>query len=132
MSAAENIRKQEANQLYRKAGRKYVPVPEMDSFGALQNGWHLVRVCDGWVSRKATVHPDRAEFDAAMRDNVESIIPIISKALEARPRETLMNPDAKAAWEEFVSKWGKHFQLLEADSVNDIAENIIEELSKKI
>lgn len=129
-NAADQIRDKERNQLFRKEGRKYIPVADHYECDGWRDGWHLVKIHEG-VSKRTTLHPDRAEFDAAMKDNVEKIVPIIRKAGEIQPPHGELPLATRKAWKAFVKKHGEAFSRLSHPSINDFAENIVEALSKK-
>ena len=129
-TAADRIREEEANQLYRKKGRKYIPVANHYECDGWKDGWYLVKIHEG-VSKRTTFRPDHAEFNAAMKDNVEKIIPIISEALDIEPQKKPLSKNVCKAWESFVKKWGSEFRCLQHESINAVSERIIEALSKK-
>jgi len=129
-TAADRIRDKVANQLYRKEGKKYIPVSDHYESDGWRDGWHLVKIHEG-VSKRTTFRPDRAEFDAVMKDNMDKIVPIIRKALGGEPQKEPLSEEAAKAWKRFIKKWGDDFRLLQFKSINGIAECIIEELSKK-
>jgi len=129
-TAADRIRDKVANQLYRKEGKKYIPVSDHYESDGWRDGWHLVKIHEG-VTKRTTIYPNRAEFTTAMKDNVDKIIPIISEALEVEPQKEPRSEAASKAWKRFIKTWGDDFRLLQYKSINGIAECIIEELSKK-
>ena len=129
-SAAERIRNKERNQLFRKEGRKYIPVADHYECDGWRDGWHLVKIHKG-VSKRTTLHPDRAEFDAAMKDNVENIVPIIREVMDFEPKRKDLPPETIRAWKRFIKKWGDDFRHLQGESIYGMAEKIVEALSKK-
>ena len=129
-SAADLIRDKERNQLFRKEGRKYIPVADHYECDGWRDGWHLVKIHEG-VSKRTTLYPYRAEFDAAMKDNVEKIIPIIRKAEETQPPRGELPLATRKAWRAFIKKHGEAFSRLSQPSINELAEKIVEALSKK-
>ena len=129
-SAAERIRNKERNQLFRKEGRKYIPVADHYECDGWRDGWHLVKICEG-VSKRTTLRPNRAEFDAAMKDNVEKIVPIIREVMDLEPKRKDLPPETIRAWKRFIKKWGDDFRQLQSESIYGMAENIVEALSNK-
>lgn len=53
--------------LYRRVGRRYQPVAEMEALSGIPEGWWLVHVQPGCTSSRRMITPDYAEFEAAAR-----------------------------------------------------------------
>lgn len=126
--AADKIRDKEQKQLYKKVGKKYVPVSMYDELESLPEGWWLVKVTPGCRSMKACMYPDNAELEAAMKDAQDKIVDILNKATQARPRVKPITPEFKRAWERMVKKFGSEMNMLEYDSLYGIAETILKEV----
>ena len=130
MNASTRIYNKMDEQLYKKHGRKYVPVNDPYALDGLREGWWLVRVAPGSTSIRQQVYPYKAEITAAARDKEDELIDIIREASEARPSQNPITPEALADWKEFIAKHGKEFNSLEYPSIQQNAEKIIEALLK--
>jgi hypothetical protein len=130
MSAFEQILTKEKEQLYRKVGRKYVPINDPFAYDGLREGWWLVKVSLGSTSIRQMLHPARAEVVAAAKDKEDQLVEIIRKASEARPSETRLSDEAKKDWEELIAKHGKEFSTIYYPSFQENAEKIIDALLK--
>lgn len=117
-------------QLYKKHGRKYVPVNDPYALDGLREGWWLVKVAPSSTSIRQQVYPYKAEITAAARDKEDQLVDIIREASEARPSKNPITPEALADWKEFITKHGKEFNSLEYPSIQQNAEKIIEALLK--
>jgi hypothetical protein len=127
MNAKERIDHKESRRLYRKVGRTYVPCNDLDVFEGLQKGWWLVKIEDGCTSIRACVRPDKAEIIAAAREKEEKIIDIIRQASQARPRSGIpISAEALKDWQDFISKHGDEFNMLEYPSLCENAEKIMQ------
>jgi hypothetical protein len=110
--------------LYKKVGRKYVPVAEysnevVDSF---PKGTHLVMCYPGGQSRRFNIDPAYAPMIAAGRVAEDAICRAISKASEMRPQHTPLTPQQKQAWEALAKEFGNELSTLHGLSVRDCAE----------
>jgi hypothetical protein len=130
MTALERINHNEAEVLYKKIGRKYIPVNDPFALNGLREGFWLVKVAPGSTSIRQQVYPNRSEISAAARDKEDELIKIIRKASEARPSKRPLTPEALADWQAFIAKHGEQFNTLEYPSMQENAEKIIEALLK--
>jgi hypothetical protein len=117
-------------QLYKRAGRKYLAVNDPYALDGLREGWWLVKVAPGSTSIRQQVHPYKAEITAAAREKEEELMDIIREASEARPAQNPISPEALADWKAFIAKHGKEFSSLEYPSIQENAQRIIEALLK--
>jgi hypothetical protein len=130
MTALERINYNEAEVLYKKIGRKYIPVNDPFALNGLREGFWLVKVAPGCTSIRQQVYPSQAEVTAAARDKEEELLQIIREASEARPSQRPISPEALADWEVFIAKHGNEFSSLEYPSMQENAERIINALIK--
>jgi hypothetical protein len=128
MTALERIAHKDSQTLYKKVGRKYIKVNDVCAYDGLRAGYWLVKVADGYTSIKSTVYPAKVEVEAAIRDKVEDILPIIREASEARPQNTPITPELKADWEAMVKKHGDGMRYFTYESMQGMAEKIVEKL----
>lgn len=110
--------------LYKKVGRRYVPVAEysnevVDSF---PKGTHLVMCYPGGQSRRFNIDPAYAPMIAAGRVAEDAICRAISKAAELRPQRTPLTTRQKQAWEALAEAFGDELTTLRGLSIHDCAE----------
>ena len=131
MKAIDRIDYKEKNILYRKQGGKYVQVNDPCAYEGLGEGWYLVHVRPGCTSIRSTVYPARAEIDTAIREKAEKVEQIILKATQARPKTREMSSELRKDWEALIAKHGKDLSMFEYQSISDMSEEIIRELTSK-
>ena len=117
-------------QLYKKVGRKYVPISDPYALDGLREGWWLVKVSPGSTSIRQQVYPSKAEISAAAKDKQDELLQIIREASEAKPAKIPISPEALADWQEFIAKHGDEFTSLQFPSMQENAERIVEALLK--
>lgn len=122
----QNIEAKESQRLFRKQGRKYIPVNDPYILDGLQKGWWLVKVNEGCTSVRAQVRPDQSHIHAAARDMEEKLVDIIRKACEARPSKRPCSPEMIKHWNKWTKLCGDEMSSLEYPSFNDNAQKIIE------
>ena len=118
----------EDQRLYRKVGKKFVPVNDPYAYDGLRNGFWLIQVKDGSTSIRQEIYPDKASLHAAARLMEDKLVQIICKACEARPNQTELSPEEKKDWEAFMKKHGKSFNTLSYPSMQENAEKIVKAL----
>lgn len=95
--------------LYRKQGRRYVPVSEYERMQGdeWQAGSHLTVVAPGCTFTRYRVNPDKAALLAALYIHRDACIEAIRKMTEARPsiKEPLTPKQAKA-WQQWQEACG--------------------------
>jgi len=116
------------NQLYKKVGRKYVPVNDPCAYDGLREGWWLIKVAPNHTTIRQQVHPYKAEITAAARDKEAELVEIIRKASEANPKRDPLTPEALADWQALIDKHGDQFRTLQYPSIQENAQKIIEAL----
>lgn len=118
----------EDQRLYRKIGKKFVPVNDPYAYDGLRNGFWLIQVKDGCTSIRQEVYPDKASIHAAARLMEDELVDIIRKAGEARPNKTPLSPEEKKDWDKFIKKHGESFNTLHYPSMQENAEKIVKAL----
>lgn len=131
MKALDRIAYKEESTLYRKKGRKYVPVSDPYAYEGLDKGWWLVQVREGCTSIRAAVYPHRAEVEAAIKEKADKIEDILFEATQARPKNRTISPEFRKDWEALIEKHGKEMSVFEYDSIAGISEKIITKLTEK-
>lgn len=118
----------EDQRLYRKVGKKFVPVNDPYAYDGLRNGFWLIQVKDGSTSIRQEIYPDKASLHAAARLMEDKLVQIICKACEARPNQTELSPQEKKDWEAFMKKHGQSFNTLSYPSIQESVEKIVKAL----
>lgn len=112
------------NTLYKKVGRRYVPVAEysnevVDSF---PKGTHLVMCYPGGQSRRFNIDPAYAPMIAAGRVAKDVISQAVHKASEMKPQRALLTEGQRRAWKKLAKEFGDDLATLNLGSARDIAE----------
>ena len=123
--------KKEEVRLYRKCGKKFVPINDPYAYEGLRNGFWLIQIKDGCTSIRQQIYPDKAHITAAARLMEDKLVEIIRKSGEARPAKTALTPEQKKDWDRFIKKHGAEFNTLHYPSMQENAEKIIEALLGK-
>ena len=131
MNAKERIELKESQTLYKKVGRKYVPVNDPWAYDGLREGYWLVKVASGSTSIRSCVYPAKAELQAAIRDKEDQLVDIIRKAGEARPKSVPLSEQSLADWKWLISRHPNEFNTLEYPSIQENVENILKILLEK-
>lgn len=131
MNALDRMKFLDGQRIYRKQGKRYVAVDDPYACTGLTPGWWLVKVTEGCTSMRMTLRPDRAEIDAAFKDAIEIVQRIIGDALMARPSKIPLTEEQAADWNVLVAKHGDCFRMLEYKSIQEIAEQVVEQVTNK-
>jgi hypothetical protein len=115
----------EDQRLYRKVGKKFIPVNDPYAYDGLREGFWLIQVKDGSTSIRQQIYPDKAPLTAAARMVEDKLVEIIRKASEARPNKTPLTEEEKKDWDKFIKKHGDSFNTLHYPSFQENAEKII-------
>lgn len=118
----------EDQRLYRKIGKRFVPVNDPYVYDGLRNGFWLVKVENGYTSIRQEIYPEKAPIHAAAREMEDKLVDIILKACEARPNKMPLSPEEKKDWDKFIKKHGESFSSLSYPSMQENAEKIIKVL----
>ena len=117
--------RKEDQRVYRKAGKKFVPVNDPYAYDGLREGFWLIKIDKGSTSIRQQIHPEKAALTAAARLMEDKLIDIIRKASEARPANSALTPEQKKDWEKFIAKHGESFNTLCYPSIQENAEEIV-------
>jgi hypothetical protein len=118
----------EDQRLYRKVGKKFVPVNDPYAYDGLRNGFWLIQIKDGSTSIRQEIYPDKASIHAAARLMEDKLVDIIRKAGEARPNKTPLSAEEKKDWDALIKKHGDSFNTLFYPSLQENAEKIVKTL----
>lgn len=117
--------RQEDSRLYRKVGKKFVPVNDPYAYDGLREGFWLIKIDKGSTSIRQQIYPEKAAITAAVRECEEKLVDIIRKASEARPAKIALTPEEKKDWDKFIAKHGDSFNNLRYPSLQENAEKIV-------
>ena len=123
--------RQEDQRLYRKVGKKFVPVNDPYAYDGLREGFWLIKIDKGSTSIRQQIYPEKSAITAAARACEEKLVDIIRKASEARPAKTTLTPEEKKDWDKFIVKHGDSFNNLRYPSIQENAEKIVSALTGK-
>jgi len=110
--------------LYRKEGRRYVPVAEHDPvyLDSFPSGDHLVSVRPGCSSRRFRIDPALAPMIAAGIYAEDAISRAVQRASEMRPHNRPITVKQKKAWDALAKAFGSDRYYVEIPSAREIAE----------
>jgi hypothetical protein len=115
----------EDQRLYRKVGKKYVPMNDPYAYDGLREGFWLIKIEKGFTSIRQQIYPDKSRLTAAALLIEDKLVDIIRKASEARPAKTALTPEEKKDWDKFIAKHGDSFNTLCYPSIQENAEKIV-------
>lgn len=119
--------------LYRKDGKRYVPIEEMDYYrDRYPEGFSLVYCQPGMTSFRFKIDPDKAAVFAAMRELLEKdLIDIISNAIQIQPKKNLATEEQNTAWNNFVKVMGNDKFAVQYDSIQGMANKVLAVIEEK-
>lgn len=113
--------------LYKKEGRRYVPVHDTEAYNGLPNGCWMVKIEDGSTSVREAIQPNMAALKFAALIKSQKICAYLSKASEARPHQTKLTKKQLQIFRMFENLPTKDKLLYwQYDSLNDMAEKILD------
>jgi len=115
----------EDQRVYRKVGKKFVPVNDPYAYDGLREGFWLIKIEKGCTSIRQQIYPEKAPLTAAARLIEDKLVDIIRKASEARPAKIALSPEEKKDWDKFIAKHGDSFNTLCYPSIQENAEKIV-------
>jgi hypothetical protein len=115
----------EDSRLYRKVGKKFVPVNDPYAYDGLREGFWLIKIDKGSTSIRQQIYPEKAAITAAARDAEDKLLKIIREASAARPVNTPLTSEQKKDWDKFIGKHGDSFSTLTYPSMQENAEKIV-------
>jgi len=107
--------------MYKKVGRKYIPVNDPMAYEGLGAGDWIVHVRPGSTSIRTLVKPDLEGFQTASRVCEEKMLEVMHEASKARPTQELM-PKQKEAWDNLNKAMGHDRAYLSYPSMHDIVQ----------
>ena len=115
----------EDQRIYRKVGKKFVPVNDPYAYDGLREGFWLIHITEGCTSIRQQIYPEKSAITAAARLMENKLIDIIRKASEACPQKNPLTSEEKKDWDKFIAKHGSSFNTLTYPSIQENAEKII-------
>jgi hypothetical protein len=112
--------------LYKKEGRRYVPVHDTEAYDGLGDGSWLVQVEGGSTSIRKCVDPNTAALKFAALMKSRKICSYLSEVSKARPHQTKLTKKQLQIFKMFDNLPDKDKLLYWSyDSLQDMSENII-------
>lgn len=110
--------------LYRKIGKKYVPVSEYDNkiTESFSKGTHLVVCKPGSTIYSYNIEPEFAPMIAAGIYARDAICTALIKASEMRPARSPITSEQQAAWQSLADSFGDELSTLHGASIQEIAQ----------
>jgi hypothetical protein len=115
----------EDQRLYRKVGKKFIPVNDPYAYDGLREGFWLIHIKEGCTSIRQQIYPEKSRITAAARLMENKLVDIIREAGEARPAKITLTPEEKKDWHKLIAKHGDSFNTLHYPSIQENAEKII-------
>lgn len=117
--------------LYKKEGRKYIPIGEYDPemHDHMPYGVHLTVVSKGgWTSRKYNVNAEMALLIGAMHFARDRMAKVVYNAGQARPSKPPVTPAQRDAWDHFQTLMGDELKMVHYPSSVEVVDAGIEAL----
>jgi hypothetical protein len=114
--------------LYKKQGRRYIPVQDTEAYNGLENGCWLVKVEKGSTAYRQTKEPAMAALQFATLIATNKIVKYLSQVSEARPstrQHTKKQLKAFKVMKEILGEEDKFFYW-EYESLHGMAEKIVD------
>ena len=117
--------------LYKKVGRRYVPVGvTYERYDYFPIGSHLVVVSDDRRARTTSyrydIDPDFAPLAAALRVSADKIVDIVQEASRASIAwRSIVTPEQRAAWAALEDSFGGAIVHISHPSANEAATKIV-------
>jgi len=119
--------------LYKKVGRKYIPVGVNNDIllRYLPVGAHLVVCNENGTSYINNIDPARAPLIAAAIVAEDAIAKVIVEATDLRPSSTPVTKEQQEAWNALSKAFGESRHLLEWPSPREAAQAAVDSLLKE-
>jgi len=116
--------------LYKKVGRRYVPVSVSDTeFSSFPDGAHLiVSVPKNYIMYHYNIDPAVAPLIVAGLYARPAIEDAVHRASEKRPARTPITPEQLSAWQRLADAFGDELATLHGPCIQDIAQAGVDEL----
>lgn len=110
--------------LYKKVGRRYVPVKEYDEelTNSYHRGTHLVISEPGHKITRFNIKPEHAPLIAAGIKAEETLSKALVKASDLRPSGKLLTVEQKRAWNKLSKSFGEDCHMLQWPSAREASE----------
>lgn len=118
--------------LYKKVGRRYIPVSDTEAYEGLPNGCWLIKVDNGSVQTRKCIEPANAALEFAALLKTQKIVDYLHQVSQARPTTIPLTKKQIKLFKE-IQKLPPKDQLLhwQYDSLQGMAEKILEKILEK-
>lgn len=130
--ASTSIAHRKASTLYKRVGKRYVPVSDPWAYDGLREGAWFVQVRPGSTSIRQAVWPDRMEVQAALSELEDQLMDLLREATKARPAKALLTPAEHKAWQHLMKVGGESFSTIHYDSLQGIADAVLGKVKAKL
>jgi polyphosphate kinase len=115
--------------LYKKVGRKYIPVSDTEAYEGLDNGSWMVHIENGSTQCRRLVEPANAALEFAILLKTNKISKYLMEASKARPKSQKLTKAQKKIVDQFYSLPNKDALLYwEYESYQGMAEGLIKSI----
>ena len=112
--------------LYKKVGKKYVPVTDTEAYSGLDNGHWLISIEKGSTSCRRAINPAFAELELACLLTSHKIVGYLSEVSAGRPKSQPLTEKEQKGLKAFYEIAGKDCLLYwEYPSLQEMAEKIV-------
>lgn len=121
--------------LYKKVGRRYIPIKQEYDYNCLQAGHWLINIMPGSTSLRYKLNPEveYPNLAAALEEYKDELISVMSNASKLRPHSIKMSKKEIRAWNKYKEIMGKDIPTyFTYESLWDIANMGIKKLEEKI
>ena len=106
--------------LYRKVGRRYVPIEERERWDTVPAGTHLLCVMPGTRYTRYNVEPALADVLAALHLCRDDIAEAINKATESRPSTRPLTPRERRAYAAWSKEMGEENRIMSMEQSGNV------------
>lgn len=119
--------------LYKKEGRKYIPVADTEALAGLDNGCWMVNIQNGSTQCRRAVEPATAAFEFAALLKSQKICDYLFEASKARPQNREYTKKQKQIIKQMSELPDKDkLMYWEYDSIQGMADNILKRILNEI
>lgn len=95
--------------LYKKVGRRYIPIKQEYDYNCLQAGHWLINIMPGSTSLRYKLNPEveYPNLAAALEEYKDELISVMSNASKLRPHSIKMSKKEIRAWNKYKEIMGK-------------------------
>jgi hypothetical protein len=118
--------------LYKKVGKKFIPVAETEVIHSYPEGFYLVRIKPGCTSTAPLkLHPRYAQLEAALMHFKDELVDGLRDASEVKTNKPITE-EQRAAWDNMLAVFGDESRMFHYAALYDIATVAIEKIQDRI